>query len=158
MPNGWPMRPMGEVCETGSGSTPKAGEDRYYKDGTVPFVRIADLNDAFVRETESCVTDDAISRYRLKIRGAGTLLVAMYGASIGKLGILEVAATTNQAILAVSPNPKLLRAGFLFFYLLSQRDQLVHSGFGGAQKNLSGAFLKKVVVPVPPLPEQDGGP
>jgi type I restriction enzyme S subunit len=138
------MKPLGEVAITGSGSTPKADDEAFYKGGTVPFVRIADLNDGHVARTEICVTDKAVAQYRLKLRPAGTLLIAMYG-SIGKLGLLEATATTNQAILAINPRPD----------LLSQRQALIHSGFGGVQKNLSGAFLKKVRVPVPPLNEQD---
>jgi type I restriction enzyme S subunit len=148
------MKPLGEVAITGSGSTPKADDEAFYKGGTVPFVRIADLNDGHVARTEICVTDKAVAQYRLKLRPTGTLLIAMYG-SIGKLGLLEAAATTNQAILAINPKPDLVRAEFLFSYLLSQRQALIHSGFGGVQKNLSGAFLKKVRVPVPPLNEQD---
>lgn len=148
------MKPLGEVAATGSGSTPKADKAEYYAGGTVPFVRIADLNDARITHTELHVTEKAVTDYRLKLRPAGTLLIAMYG-SIGKLGVLDIAATTNQAILAISPEPQRLRTAFLFSYLLAKRQSLIHSGFGGVQKNLSGAFLKKLMVPVPLLDEQD---
>lgn len=153
MREGWRRVSLGDIADTSSGSTPKAGDARYYEVGTVPFVKIADLPDGPVRDTDTSVTEEAVLDYRLKRLPPDTLLVAMYG-SIGKVGLLEIEATTNQAILAIRPKSQDVLAKYLFYFFLHHQLHLLRSGFGGVQKNLSQRFLRKLDVVVPPLEEQ----
>ena len=150
---GWEETTLGEVADTKSGSTPKAGADEYWKNGTIPFLKIGDLTDGPVVEAHDYVTDKAVKDYRLKTYEPDTLLLAMYG-SVGKLGLLKFPATANQAILAITPKSDGLDMGFLFNVLLADRSRLSRASFGGVQKNLSAAFMKDWEIPCPPLPEQ----
>lgn len=154
-PNGsWDAKTLGDVCETMSGSTPKAGEARYWDNGTIPYLKSAALTDGPVREPTTFVTDEAVKDYRLRVYEPGTVLLAMYGATRGRLGFLEVPAAGNQAIAALVPDQGRVAPRFLFYWLLHRQRRFVDAGFGGAQKNLSQAFIRKQVMTFPPLPEQ----
>ena len=88
-----------------------------------------------------------------KVFPAGTLLIALYGATAGRLGVLQVEAATNQAVCAIFPGDRISR-DYLFFYLLSIRDSLIESRSGGAQPNISQETVRQLQIPLPPLPEQ----
>lgn len=153
LPEGWAWRPLSELAKTSSGGTPKRSQKQYYKGGTIPWVKISDLADGPVTSTEECITEEGLADSSARLLPAGTLLLAMYG-SIGKLGVLEIEATTNQAICAIRPDDDLLSRDYLFWYLMSQRQILLASGYGGTQDNISQTFLKTLMIPVPPREEQ----
>lgn len=151
---GWERRAIGSIAKTSSGSTPKAGAAKYWENGTIPYAKIADLSDGPLTAVAASVTDLAVQDYRLKLLSPRTVLLAMYGVSIGKLGIVELPVATNQAILALVPDLKVVIPEFLFYSLLARRDELVRSGFGAAQKNISGQFVRGLEMGVPSLEEQ----
>jgi type I restriction enzyme S subunit len=111
------------------------------------------LNDGFINNTEETITRVGLENSNAKIFPAGTLLIALYGATVGKLGVLYIDAATNQAICAITPSGEIDRE-YLFFYLLLQRDNLLKISFGGAQPNISQEIIRSIEIPIPLLPEQ----
>ena len=146
------MVKLGNLAETTSGGTPKRGIAHFYG-GDIPWVKSGELPDGPVSKTEESITKAGLSESSAKVLPAGTLLIAMYGATVGKLGILDMAATTNQAVCAILPSPELDR-DYLFFWLLRIREDLVKASFGGAQPNISQAVVRELNVPLRPLENQ----
>jgi type I restriction enzyme S subunit len=152
-PDSWGLCQLSEVAKWGSGGTPKSGDVRYYG-GEIPWAVIGDLTDSLVSETATTITKEGLENSSAKMVPAGAILIAMYG-SIGKLGIAARPLATNQAIaFAISDESRILPR-FLFLFLLSQRSQLLASGKGATQQNISQTLLKSWPIPVPPLDEQE---
>lgn len=137
----------------GSGTTPRSDLSDYY-DGDIPWVTTSELREASIFATKHLLTEEALSHYSaLKKYPVGTILMAMYGATIGRLGILAIPATVNQACCAFAW-PELVDNRFFFFWLWMRRPVLISLSFGGGQPNLSQDDLRKVRIPLPPLSEQ----
>ena len=137
----------------GSGTTPKSDNADYY-DGEILWVTTSELRENFIDDTKQKITDYAIQDYSaLKIYPKNSVAIAMYGATIGRLGILSKEATFNQAC-CVFGNSKNLHYKFLFYWLWYRRPILISLSNGGGQPNLSQDDLKKLKIPLPPLPEQ----
>lgn len=148
----WPTARLGEVARWGSGGTPPRDRTEFFGAG-IPWLAISDLNDGIVDSAAEQLTMAGIQASSAKIVPPGAVLVAMYG-SIGKLAIAGTAMCTSQAIAFAIPDPKHLYNRYLFHYLRSQRAQLTALGRGGTQKNIGQGILKKLSIPLPPLPEQ----
>lgn len=140
------MVKLGSVAETSSGGTPQRGVARFYG-GEIPWVKSGELPDGPITITEESVTEAGLSESNAKLFPAGTLLIAMYGATVGKLGILQMPAATNQAVCAIVPSQKLDR-DYLFYWLFSIREELAKASFGGAQPNISQGLLRDLNVPL----------
>ncbi|MEV0116245.1 restriction endonuclease subunit S [Streptomyces sp. NPDC050844] len=153
LPKGWAQSTLGEVAAWGSGGTPKSGVTQYYG-GDIPWAVSGDLKDAPIHTTTSTITDEGMRSSSAKWVPGNAVLIAMYGATIGKIAITTSAITTNQAVAFAVPDSGLLETRFLFWYLRSQRDALRKSGKGGAQPNISQTILKEWPIPIPPLQEQ----
>jgi len=136
LPSHWRVVRLGEVAETTSGSTPSREVPEFFG-GTIPWVKSGELNDTLVTRTEETITEDGLRNSNAKIFQKGTLLIAMYGATAGKVGILAIPATTNQAICANLPDTSLALQEFPFYALIRQRDTLLSQRYGGAQPNLN---------------------
>ena len=152
IPKHWQVKKLGEVCTTTSGGTPSRGNKRYY-DGNIPWVKSGELNKGLIKDTEEKISEEAIKNSSAKIFPKGTLLIALYGATIGKLAFLGVDAATNQAVCGIYKNEK-IDSNYLYYYLFSKKPSLVKQGIGGAQPNISQGILKNLELPIPPLPEQ----
>jgi type I restriction enzyme S subunit len=152
IPKHWQIKKLGEVCETTSGGTPSRGNTDFYN-GHIPWVKSGELDRGVIYETEEKITDAAIKNSSAKVFPKGTLLIALYGATIGKLAFLGVDAATNQAICGIYQN-KNLNSNYLYYFLSYKKSSLVKQGIGGAQPNISQGILKAVEIPIPPLPEQ----
>ena len=138
----------------GSGTTPKSDNDLYYE-GTIPWITTSELREAEIFETSQKVTEQALRDYfALKLYAKGSLAIAMYGATIGRLGILGINATVNQACCVFS-EPSVFDTKFFYYWLWMRRPILVSLSTGGGQPNLSQDDLKQLRVPLPPLPEQE---
>lgn len=153
LPNNWQIKKMSEVVTWSSGGTPKATEQAYYKDGTIPWLIIRDLNDSIIYTSLSKITDLGLKNSSAKMIPVGTLLVAMYG-SIGKLGITGIECCTNQAI-AFAKELHGVTTKYMFYYMSLIKPQLISMGKGGTQKNISQSVLNSLNVIVPPLSEQE---
>lgn len=154
MPVGWLPTTLGELGKWSSGGTPNRGCPEYYG-GEIPWVKTGDLTDGLITSIPETITELGLSKSSAKLFPPGTLLIAMYGATIGKLGLLSNAATTNQACAALLPEGQTREViPYLFWFLKERRDDLRAVGQGGAQPNISQTVLKEYPCPLPPLNEQ----
>jgi len=152
LPEGWRWERLGNCGNWSSGGTPSAKDARYYG-GTIPWLTSGELNDAVVSRSEKMITEEGYANSSVKWLPSDTLLVAMYGATIGKAAVTGFRCTTNQAVAACQPHPG-YNVRYLLYYVLSQRDNLRNLGQGGAQPNISQALLKDYPCPVAPAVDQ----
>lgn len=150
----WTETTLGEVAKWGSGGTPKSGASDYY-DGDIPWCVIGDLTEGEVFYTEKCITGAGLKNSSAKIVEPGAVMIAMYGASIGRTGIVGRPMATNQAIAFAYPDVEMLDNQFLLLFLQTQKLQLVAAGQGAAQPNISQNVLKTWPLTLPPLDEQE---
>ena len=152
LPAGWEWKRLSEVAKTTSGGTPSRNYPEYFL-GDIPWIKSGELEDDYIFDSEEKITEEAFKKSSAKIFPRGTLLMAMYGATVGKLGILEVASATNQAICAILPKKKyensLFNNRFLFYYLKSIRNKIINRSYGAAQPNISQALIKGIYIPIP---------
>ena len=148
----WLLRPLGDICSTTSGGTPSRTHSEYFG-GAIPWIKSGDLTDGEVVNCDETITDEALRNSSAKLLKQGSVLIAMYGATVGKLGMLGREAATNQAVCGIS-TPSELDRWFLFYFLLSQRQKLIEQSTGGAQPNINQKIVRELLVPIPPLPEQ----
>ena len=121
--------------------------------GNIPWLKTGDLNDDLITNIPESISEDAVANSSAKINPTGSVLIAMYGATIGKLGILTFPATTNQACCACIKYFAVTQL-YLFYFLLSQRTTFIAKGGGGAQPNISKEIIINTVIPLPPFAEQ----
>ena len=151
LPNGWCETLLGNIGTWQSGATPSRLRKEYYG-GSIPWLKTGDLNDGIVQSIPECITERALEETSVKLNPAGSILIAMYGATIGRIGILSKPATTNQACCACVdylPEKK-----FLFYFLLANRENFIAMGGGGAQPNISKEKIIHTHIPLPPQQEQ----
>ena len=151
LPNGWCETLLGNIGTWQSGATPSRLRKEYYG-GSIPWLKTGDLNDGIVQFIPECITERALEETSVKLNPAGSILIAMYGATIGRIGILSKPATTNQACCACVdylPEKK-----FLFYFLLANRENFIAMGGGGAQPNISKEKNIHTHIPLPPQQEQ----
>lgn len=137
------------VLSMGSGTTPKADKLDFYENGTINWLVTGDLNDSVIKKTSNKITQDAYDKSSLKVYQPGNIIIAMYGATIGKLGILEIETTTNQACCSIQCGKKLYPK-FLFYFLLNERPFIVSRALGGGQPNISQSTVKNLFIHYPP--------
>lgn len=152
VPGNWCWTRMENIAQWGSGGTPSRKILEYYN-GDIPWIKTGELNDDYIFETEEHITQEAISHSSAKLFPVNAVAIAMYGATIGKVGILGVAATTNQACACGVANPS-TNYKYLFYYARAQKDDFIKKGKGGAQPNISQEIIKSHEFPLPPLSEQ----
>ena len=151
MPNGWEWCRLGLIGDWGAGATPLRGNIEYYG-GKIPWLKTGELNNGLISSTEEYITDKALEECSLRLCNVGDILIAMYGATIGKLGIAGIKLTTNQACCACSPI--FIYNKFLFYFLMASKQSFIEQGEGGAQPNISRIKLVNYLFPLPPLKEQ----
>ncbi len=152
IPESWKWVKVGEIGSWGAGATPPKTNPAYYG-GSIPWLKTGDLNDGFISEIPEFITDLALEKTSVRLNPVGSVLMAMYGATIGKLGILEIPATTNQACCACIPYNG-IHNRYLFYYLMSMRRTYISMAEGGAQPNISKEKIVNSLLPLPPLDEQ----
>ena len=153
LPQGWAWARLGEVGSWKAGATPSRKVADYYVGGVIPWLKTGDLNDGVVTYIPESITEKAIAETSVRLNPVGTVLIAMYGATIGRIGLLGIAATTNQACCACIVERQIYNR-YLFFYLMAQREHFRSLGGGGAQPNISKDIITSYPFPVPPLAEQ----
>ena len=152
VPSSWVWTTLSEVGTWQSGGTPSRSNKSYYG-GNIPWLKTGDLNDGLISNIPESITEEAVANSSAKINPTGSALIAMYGATIGKLGILTFPATTNQACCACIEY-EVVAQMYLFYFLLSQRTAFIEKGGGGAQPNISKEIIVNTYIPLPPLSEQ----
>lgn len=148
----WPQLRLGDIAKTSSGGTPKRTNAAYYG-GEIPWVKSGELGDSIVYSTSETISQLGLESSSAKIFPKGTLCVALYGATVGKLGILGMDAATNQAVCGIFL-PDTMDTRFVYRFLESRRRELIEMGKGGAQPNISQEIIRDLIIPAPPLGEQ----
>jgi len=152
IPESWKWVRTGNIGSWSAGATPSRTTPQYY-DGNIPWLKTGDLNDGYVHEIPEFISELALEKTSVRLNPIGTVLMAMYGATIGKLGILEIEATTNQACCACIPFNGIYNK-YLFYYLMAKRITFIKMGAGGAQPNISKDKIANSLISLPPLAEQ----
>jgi type I restriction enzyme, S subunit len=157
IPKAWELLALGAVADISSGTTPSRENPSYWKNGSIPWVKTAEVDFSLISDTEEKVNEAALSQTSLRLFPSGTVLVAMYGqgATRGRSAILEVAATTNQACAAIEGFVGRICQKFLFHYMGASYRRLRGLGHGSNQTNLSAALLSEMELQLPPLWEQN---
>ncbi len=153
LPAGWTVTTLSQIAKWGSGGTPSRRLPHFYT-GSVPWIKTGELDSKYIRNSEEYITDEAILKSNAKVFPKGSVGIAMYGATIGKLSIWGIDASTNQACAVAQPHTEMLVSEFLYYFLLSERHRLVEVGKGGAQPNISQSILKRWPICIPPVKEQ----
>jgi type I restriction enzyme S subunit len=154
LPEGWALAKLADLGDWSSGGTPSRSNPSYFG-GDIPFVKTGDLRDETLTKIDETLTASGLANSSAKIFPAGTLLIAMYGATIGRTARLSFDAATNQACAALLENEANADSmDYVWKYLISQTETLKAAGKGGAQPNISQTVLKDYPIPLPPLPEQ----
>ena len=151
IPANWAWARMGQIGDWGAGSTPQRGNVNYYN-GKILWLKTGELNNGIVYDTEEKITQKAFQDCSLRMNKIGDVLIAMYGATIGKLAIVGKELTTNQACCGCTPY--LIYNWYIFYFLMASRDSFIKKGEGGAQPNISRVKLVEHLIPLPPLKEQ----
>ena len=151
IPESWEWVRLGSIGDWGSGATPSRAVPEYY-DGDIPWLKTGDLNDGYIKYIPESISKFALEKTSVRLNPTGSVLIAMYGATIGKVGILTFPATTNQACCACLPIE--IFNEYLFYFLMSQKVAFVKQGEGGAQPNISKEKIVATLMPLPPLAEQ----
>lgn len=145
---------LSDFCVTGSGTTPSRQETQFYEGGTVPWVKSGELRENVITDTEEYVTRLAVEKTSLKMVPRGAILLAMYGATVGRMAKLGIEATTNQAICHIIPDNSVADRDYLFSYIHYKVPDLLAQAHGGAQSNINQQLIKRLPIPLPPLTEQ----
>lgn len=152
LPNGWGWCRFNDIGDWGAGATPKRGNPEYYG-GDIPWFKSGELSADFINSSEETVTQKALDECSLRYNSIGDVLVAMYGATIGKTSILSIRGTTNQAVCACTPFSGVANT-YLLNLLKAYKSRLIGMGAGGAQPNISKEKIVATVVALPPITEQ----
>ncbi|MCG2647648.1 restriction endonuclease subunit S [Alloprevotella tannerae] len=151
VPENWEWTTLGEIGTWQSGATPSRMRKDYYG-GNIPWLKTGDLNDGLITDIPEFITQKALDETSVKLNPIGSILIAMYGATIGKIGILTFPAATNQACCACSDYK--IEQMYLFYFLLANKEAFIAMGGGGAQPNISKEKITVTFMPLPPLTEQ----
>jgi type I restriction enzyme, S subunit len=154
LPDGWAWKKIEEIADTTSGGTPLRSRVEYYG-GNIPWVKSGELPDGIIREVEEKITEAGLKNSSAKLFPKDTVVVALYGATVGRTGILGIDATTNQAVCGIFPRNHSFISKFMFYWLQSQRQNLINQSMGGAQPNISQGIIRSLSFPLAPLPEQE---
>ncbi len=150
---GWQYKRLGDVCKTGAGGTPLKSKKEYYLNGDIPWLVSGEVSQGEVLSATHFISRTGLENSSAKMFPINTVLIAMYGATAGQVGILRFEACTNQAVCGILPNANFVPE-FLFYFFLLQKDALIAQATGNAQPNISQIKIKDTEVPVIPLPEQ----
>jgi len=150
---GWEAKSIATFAKTGAGGTPKKSTKAFYEGGDIPWLLSGEVANANIVEAKNFITAEGLKGSSAKLFPANSVLVAMYGATAGEVGVLRFEAATNQAVCAVLPSDQHIPE-YLYYYLLHAKPSLVAQAVGNAQPNISQAKIKSLEIPLPPLEEQ----
>lgn len=152
----WKKYRLKDICSyIGSGTTPKSSNSKYYDNGIYNWVNTGDLNNGIVSNSKQQITDSALKDFpTLRFYPKGTIIEAMYGATIGKVGMLGMNATVNQACCAMIVDRNKAIPNFVLYYLLYYKPQLLKESFGGTQPNVNQFKVSNIAITIPSREEQ----
>lgn len=151
LPKNWVFCPLDDLAKIQSGGTPARSNSSYWN-GDIPWVKISDIKGLSVDRATEYITEKGLKNSSATIFPKGTILFTIF-ATIGRIGVLEIEATTNQAIAGITPS-ELINKKYITYSLLELSSSILSEGKGVAQKNINQTILKNTLIPLPPLPEQ----
>lgn len=144
---------IGDAFTTTSGGTPNSKITHYYSGGTIPWLTSGEVRQGYIHSTESYITEEGLANSSAKWIPESSVVIAMYGATIGNVGITNIPLTTNQAICSILPSNKYDQV-FVYYAVKNKTDWMKSQSRGAAQPNISQAIIKQMEIPLPPLPLQ----
>ena len=141
----WEEVPLGNVVKTTSGGTPSRKHSEYYENGTINWVKSKELNGSFISATEELITKEAVAKSSAKMLPEKSVLIAMYGATVGEYGILSKPMTCNQAVCALIPNENYPYT-YLYVWTALMKEDFINLASGAAQQNISQDLIKQQIV------------
>ena len=154
IPDSWRWERVGNIANCGAGATPSRSHPEYYKEGSIPWLKTGELTNSYIYECEEKINELALKKCSLRLNQKDDILIAMYGATIGKLGIVTFPLTTNQACCGCTPFHGVYHL-YLFYFLMFCKPYLVGKAEGGAQPNISREKIRNTIIPLPPIEEQE---
>lgn len=148
VPEGWKIKKIEELADTMSGGTPTRSHEEYYSSGEILWLKTKELNDGFIFDTEEKITEAGLKNSSAKLFEKGCIILAMYGATIGRLGISSVTMCCNQAC-CVLKIKEIFLFEYVYLWLVNNREMLISRGRGSAQSNLSQELIKQIEVRIP---------
>ena len=145
---------LGDICDIFTGGTPSRAVQEYWQGGTTPWVKISDLKNKYINFTEEYITEEGLKHSSAKLFKKGTVLYSIF-ATLGETSILKIDAATNQAIAGLNIKDNRVSTDYLYYYLLSQKDNIAKLGRGVAQNNINLKILKDFELNIPCLLKQD---
>lgn len=150
----WDIVKVGDICETTSGGTPLKSREDFYYPQEIPWINSGEVRNGEIYQANKYISRIGLEKSSAKIVPANSVLVAMYGATAGQVGLLKIEASTNQAICSILPNER-FNPKFLYYVLSSKTNDLIEMSVGGAQSNISQGIIKNIEIPLPPLDVQE---
>lgn len=153
MKESWSYQRLGSTCKTSAGGTPLKNNKKYYDNGTIPWIRSGEVNNRSITDSKIKITKEGLNNSSAKLFPARTVVIAMYGATAGQVGILNFACSTNQAVCGIMPNEKFIPE-FLYYFFLNFKEKLIAQAVGNAQPNISQTKIKNTLIPIISIEEQ----
>lgn len=150
----YPNMVVGDKLKTTSGGTPSKKHSEYYDGGTIPWLTSGEVNAGIIRTVKNRITEEAVKNSSAKMIPENSILVAMYGATAGQVGLLKIRTTTNQAICSILPNEKYLPE-YLYHAMASKKDWMISQSAGGAQPNISQSVIRRMEIVDAPIAMQN---
>lgn len=147
----WKMIQIGKAFKTSSGGTPSKSKPEYYTDGTIPWLGSGEVAQGIIKESKNKISELALKESSAKIFPVDSVLIAMYGATVGQVGILKFESSTNQAVCAILPNNHIAVPEFIYSIMKSHKEDLIRLSTGGAQPNISQQIIRNFQIPLPPI-------
>jgi type I restriction enzyme S subunit len=144
----WERKTIRDIAETGSGGTPLSTNKEYYENGTIPWINSSELNFGYIITTSNYITENGLNNSSAKLFPSNSLLIALYGATAGKVSLLKIPATTNQAICAIMPF-SITYTNYLKYHLSDLYKYLVIVSSGSARDNLSQELIRNLNISLP---------
>mgnify|MGYP002856747580 CR=1 FL=1 len=145
---------LGDVCEIITGGTPSTTKKEYWANGTIPWLQSGVCQNCFVNKTETFITQEGLDNSSAKLMSKDTVLIALTGATTGKVGYLTFEACANQSVTGILPS-KSFNQLYLYYCLLSKREKILSDSYGGAQKHISQGYVKNLEVQMPNIDKQN---
>ena len=150
IPKEWRVGKLGDAYKTTSGGTPSRAKMEYYLNGKIPWIKSKELDNSFITKTEKKITEAALKNSSAKLLPRHSVLIAMYGTTVGEIGIISIEATCNQAICAFISNDN-YPYSFIYQILKNNKADIISRAVGSAQQNISQELLKNIPVILPPI-------
>lgn len=151
--NDSPLVRLEDHIETQSGGTPNTKKSEYYDGGTIPWLSSGEVNQGYISSTEKYITEEGFENSAAKWVPKNSVVIAMYGATAGKVGFITIPLTTNQAVCALLPNDA-FNPLYLYYAVSSQKNWMIAQCRGAAQPNISQGIIRSMEIPMPSLSEQ----